>query len=104
LIKTFVTKHYGDRQDIKTDISISRQKRKERNLWQRRFWEHFIRDEKDFGKHCDYIHYNPVRHRLCNLPQDWKYSTIHRLIAQGVYPPNLGIHEIPEMPESIWDM
>ena len=70
LIKTFVTKHYSEQLDIKTDISLSRQKRNERNLWQRRFWEHLIRDERDFANHCDYIHYNPVRHRQCLVPQD----------------------------------
>ncbi|WP_207714055.1 hypothetical protein [Scytonema sp. UIC 10036] len=52
----------------------------------------------------DYIHYNPVRHRLCSVPEDWKFSTIHRLIAGGVYPPNWGMGEIPEKPESIWDI
>ena len=104
LIKTFVTKRYGEQLGINADISTSRQKRFERNLWQRRFWEHLIRDERDFAKHCDYIHYNPVRHQLCPLPQDWQFSTIHRFTAQGIYPPNWGISETPEMPDSIWDM
>ena len=104
LIKTFITKQYGEQLGINTDISTSRQKRKERNLWQRRFWEHLIRDERDFAKHCDYIHYNPVRHQLCPIPQDWQFSTIHRFIAQGIYPPNWGMTETPEMPDSIWDM
>ena len=50
------------------------------------------------------IHYNPVCHRLCSAPQDGRFSTIHRLMTQGVCSPNWRIHEIPEMPESIWDM
>ena len=50
------------------------------------------------------IHYNPVRHRLCSTLQYGKFSTIHRLMIQGVYSSNWRIHEIPEMPESIWDM
>ncbi|MDZ8092271.1 MAG: hypothetical protein RMZ42_10045 [Nostoc sp. DedQUE05] len=56
LIKTFVTKQYAKQLGINTDISTSRQKRQERNLWQRRFWEHLIRNDRDFAKHCDYIH------------------------------------------------
>ena len=62
LIKTYVTKHYGQALGINRDISLSRQKRGESNLWQRRFWEHLIRNERDFALHCDYIHDNPVRH------------------------------------------
>ena len=86
LIKSQVTRHYKQQTEIKQPINESRQKRKEKNLWQRRFWEHLIRDERDFQNHCDYIHYNPVKHGLCKTPQEWKYSTIHRFIAQGIYP------------------
>jgi len=96
LIKTFVTKHYGDQLAIDADISQSRQKRQERNSWQRRFWEHWVRDEVDFAKHCDYIHYNPVKHGLCFVPQEWQFSSLHRLMAQGIYPPNWGVR-------GIWD-
>lgn len=103
LIKTFVTKHYGDQLASNADISQSRHKRQERNVWQRRFWEHLIRDEIDFAKHCDYIHYNPVRHGLCSIPQEWLFSSIHRLMAQGIYPSNWGVSEIPDMPIGIWD-
>ena len=88
LIKTYVTKNYGSLLNINCAISNSRQKRRERNLWQRRYWEHLIRNEQDFATHCDYIHYNPVRHGLCKIPQDWKFSSVHRFIAQGMYPPN----------------
>ena len=91
LIKTFVTKHYSNQLSIVRDISVSRQKRKEGNLWQRRFWEHLIRDDKDYANHCDYIHYNPVGHKLCRSPQDWQYSSIHRFIAEGIYPPDWGL-------------
>ncbi|NES25851.1 MAG: transposase, partial [Symploca sp. SIO3E6] len=104
LIKTFVTKRFGKQLGIKAEISASRQKRKEGNLWQKRFWEHLIRDEEDFIKHCDYIHYNPVKHKLCPTPQDWQFSSIHRLTAQGIYPPNWGGNGIPELPESVWDI
>lgn len=58
---------------------------------------------RDFAQHCDYIHYNPVRHGLCKTPQDWQFSSIHRFIAQGIYPPNWGLDEVPEMSKGIWD-
>lgn len=90
LVKTYVTKHYGTDLKLNLDISTSRTKRKERNLWQRRFWEHLIRDETDFTQHCHYIHYNPVRHQFCQVPTDWCFSSVHRFIAQGLYPPNWG--------------
>lgn len=50
------------------DISESMRKKKEKGIWQRRFWEHAIRDQKDFNRYCDYIHYNPVKHGLVNSP------------------------------------
>lgn len=68
--------------------SISRQFKRERGIWQRRFWEHYIRDEPDFIKHINYIHYNPVKHALTLNPVDWKYSSIHRYIKQGLLPSN----------------
>jgi putative transposase len=49
----------------------------ERGVWQRRFWEHMIRDERDLGRHVDYIHYNPVKHGLVDDPDDWAYSSWH---------------------------
>ena len=63
-------------------------KRHESGIWQRRFWEHQIRDQTDFNRHMDYIHYNPVKHGLCQQPTQWRWSTIHRLIKSGFYPQN----------------
>ena len=94
LIKTYVTKYYRQDMGINQPISESREKRRESNIWQRRFWEHFIRDEQDFSAHCDYIHYNPVRHKLCNNPRDWQFSSIHRFIDQEFYPPDWGSQPI----------
>ncbi|MCK4527888.1 transposase, partial [candidate division WOR-3 bacterium] len=65
--------------------SISRIRHRDANLWQRRFWEHQIRDQEDFNRHCDYIHYNPVKHGLVGDPKKWEYSTIHRFIRKGLY-------------------
>jgi REP element-mobilizing transposase RayT len=57
---------------------------------QRRFWEHRIRDEKDFNRYIEYIHYNPVKHGLVKRPVDWKYSSIHSYIRQGIVTPDWG--------------
>jgi putative transposase len=94
LIKTYVTRHYRTKLGLNLEISASRSKRKEQSLWQRRFWEHLIRDETDFAQHCDYIHYNPVHHQLCQVPTAWPYSSVHRFIAQGIYPPRWGNYPI----------
>jgi putative transposase len=71
-------------------LSASMQNRQESGFWQRRFWEHVIRDEADFHRHLDYIHLNPVKHGYVKTPMDWPYSTLHRLIAQGLYPSDWG--------------
>jgi len=68
----------------------SRRQRHEAGVWQRRFWEHCIRNEVDFATHCDYIHYNPVKHGLVTAPRDWPYSTFHRLVRGGRYAPDWG--------------
>ena len=60
----------------------------EQAVWQRRFWEHLIRNEKDFIQHVEYIHYNPVKHGLVTAPIAWEYSSLHRYVAQGKYPKN----------------
>ncbi|GAA6623568.1 REP-associated tyrosine transposase [Scytonema sp. NUACC26] len=67
------------------EISTSRKKKQEQAIWQRRFWEHQIRDEKDFINHLEYIHYNPVKHGLVVAPKDWEYSSFHRYVRQGIY-------------------
>ncbi|WP_035061835.1 REP-associated tyrosine transposase [Andreprevotia chitinilytica] len=66
--------------------SVVRLRRGERGIWQRRYWEHLIRDEADFRAHMDYIHINPLKHGLVRRVADWPSSTFHRLVAQGVYP------------------
>ena len=73
------------RENLIVATSESRQKRGEQAIWQRRFWEHLIRDEKDFERHCDYIHYNPVKHGYVTAPKDWPFSTFHRFVKRGVY-------------------
>ena len=69
-------------------LSPVRVRRGERGIWQRRFWEHLIRDEHDYSAHMDYVHINPLKHGLVKRVSDWPYSTFHRLVEQGVYPVN----------------
>lgn len=59
--------------------------RGERGIWQRRFWEHLIRDESDLQAHMDYLHFNPVKHGQVSHVADWPYSTFHRLVKMGMY-------------------
>lgn len=73
------------------DLSESRNKQREAGLWQRRFWEHQIRDNSDFARHVDYIHWNPVKHGLVVQASDWPYSTFHRYARAGVYASNWGL-------------
>ncbi|NJA05170.1 transposase [Methylococcaceae bacterium WWC4] len=68
--------------------SAVRINRGERGIWQRRYWEHLIRDEADFQAHLNYIHFNPVKHGWVKQVKDWPYSTFHRWVKRGVYPLN----------------
>jgi putative transposase len=67
-------------------VSASRVARGERGIWQRRYWEHTIRDENDFARHVDYIHINPVKHGLVSRVRDWQPSSFHRMVRLGIYP------------------
>ncbi|MBM3157931.1 MAG: transposase [Chloroflexi bacterium] len=88
LIKTTFTKNYsGSRPE---NVSESMLNKGERGIWQRRFWEHMIRDQEDFNRHCDYIHYNPVRHGYVKLPMEWKHSSFREFAERGLYPQNWG--------------
>jgi putative transposase len=68
-------------------------KRGEKLVWQRRFWEHLIRDEEDWRRHLDYIHYNPVKHGYVRSPRDWPSSSFHRAVKQGWYLEDWGSEE-----------
>jgi putative transposase len=69
----------------------SRMTKGERGIWQRRFWEHLLRDEKDYERHVDYIHYNPVKHGYVVRPVDWPHSSIHRFITEGIVSPDWAV-------------
>jgi putative transposase len=82
LIKTFFV--HG----VPKTERLSRVRREggERAIWQRRFWEHAIRDDEDYAAHMDYVHFNPVKHGLATSPADWPYSTFRACVSRGVYP------------------
>jgi putative transposase len=65
---------------------LSRFNKGERGVWQRRYWEHTLRNEDDFARHADYIHFNPVKHGHAQRVRDWPYSSFHRMVRLGVYP------------------
>nr|WP_202401892.1 transposase [Pseudomonas oryzihabitans] len=67
-------------------VNLSRRLKRERGIWQRRYWEHRIRDEQDLQRHFDYIHFNPVKHGHARRAVEWPYSSIHRYVRAGVLP------------------
>jgi putative transposase len=83
LIKSHFTRNWQQKNGCSE--SASRRKKGEADVWQRRFWEHLIRDEDDLTNHVEYIHYNPVKHGLVNAPSEWKYSSFMNYVRDGVY-------------------
>ena len=81
--------------------STSRQKKYEKQIWQRRFWEPFIRNQNDFNRHIEYIHYNPVKHGLTKSPIDWAYSSFHRFVVKGIYDARWGAGDLLEFDKSV---
>jgi putative transposase len=75
---------------VRGGLMVARNPRGEYSLWQRRFWEHTVRDESDFARHVDYIHYNPVKHGLVSCARDWPHSSFHQYVRKGVLPPDWG--------------
>jgi putative transposase len=78
------------RQVVAEGVPAKRNRRGKYALWQRRFWEHTVRDEKDFARHIDYIHYNPVKHGLVSRVSDWPHSSFHRYVRSGWLPEDWG--------------
>jgi putative transposase len=66
--------------------SASKIAKREKGIWQRRYWEHAIRDDTDLERHVNYIHYNPVKHGLVSRVVDWPFSSFHRYVAEGILP------------------
>ena len=87
LIKAGFSRHLaqGERRNA------SRVGKGERGIWQRRYWEHLIRDDVDYQRHVDYVHYNPVKHGYVARATDWAYSSLHRHIRAGMASPDWGV-------------
>jgi len=78
-IKTAFTKSVQ-----KEGLILEKTRHGEARLWQRRYWEHTIRDEYDLACHLNYLHYNPVKHGLVEAVKDWPYSSFHSYIKRGI--------------------
>ncbi len=66
-------------------VSRGRKRQRRRGIWQPRFWEHTLKDEEDFERHFDYIHWNPVKHKHVRCPHEWPHSSFHRYVNCGVH-------------------
>lgn len=70
--------------------SQSKIAKREKGIWQRRYWEHAIRDESDLERHIDYVHFNPVKHGYVSRVADWPHSSFHRFVERGILPADWG--------------
>jgi len=79
-----IKSHFSRSQAPTERRSASREAKHERGIWQRRYWEHRIRDERDLTTHVDYIHINPLKHGLVERVRDWPWSSFHRYVRAGM--------------------
>ena len=89
LIKSHFSRHWKKEHQIAK--TSSRKNKKEQMIWQRRYWEHYIRDDNDLKKHIEYIIYNPVKHGYVDAPCKWKYSNFMDFVDKGLYPVDWGM-------------
>ncbi len=78
-LKAYFSAQIAMHEAVKTSLA----RKGERGIWQRRFWEHMIRDETDYAKHLDYVHINPLKHGVVTQVRDWPHSTFHRYVKHG---------------------
>ena len=72
------------------NLKIGYKNKREKGIFQRRYWEHTIRDENELNNHINYIHYNPVKHGYAKSVKDWEYSSFHKFVKNGLYDINWG--------------
>jgi putative transposase len=94
MIKRPISKTVGH--FAETTANASMRARRESGLRQRRFWEHLIRDDEDYARHMDYIHFKPVKHGLVSRVADWPHSGFHRCVERGIYPADWASGETSE--------
>ena len=92
LIKTWFTKHCAA--ELRTPPNAARLNKEEQAIWQHRFWEHVLRDETDYARHIEYIHYNPVKHGYVSSPLDWPHSSFKQYVKAGIYAADWGAGEM----------
>ncbi len=98
LIKSAFTRRIGELAHRAKPVVSSRSARRERAIWQSRFWEHLIRDDRDYFAHADYIHYNPVKHGLVRSAIDWPHSTFKSFVERQIYAADWGVAHEPVLP------
>ena len=102
LLKRRFTKAYLASGGQEAPVAPGQARHRLRGVWQRRFWEHTIRDARDFRVHLDYIHLNPVKHGLAERPGDWQWSSFARYVEMGSYEPDwCGRSDLPENVEYV---
>ena len=101
IVKKELTKHLRSLVDTNPASTSSRVRHRDGAVWQRRFWEHQIRDEPDYRTHLDYIHFNPVKHGFAANPKDWQYSSFRKLVALGAYEEEWGSDGNVRFPQAI---
>jgi putative transposase len=77
-------------QQVRKEKHFQKNKKGEYGIWQRRFWEHTIKNENDLNRHIDYIHFNPVKHGYVKTVKEWKYSSFSKYVKNDVLPLNWG--------------
>jgi putative transposase len=101
LIKTWLTKHCDADgvsgyalltrpTGIRSKPDERKASKRESTLWQHRHWEHLLRDETDYRRHVEYIHFNPVKHGYVKSPMDWPYSSFRGYVKAGIYSQDWG--------------
>lgn len=90
LVKSSFTRRWISAGGREVSVSSSRDRKQERGIWQRRFYEHTCRDDNDVERCRDYIHVNPLKHQLVDRVVDWPWSSFHRYVRQGVYASDWG--------------
>jgi putative transposase len=90
LIKARFSREFFLISDLEGKITESRKRKREKGIWQRRFWEHIIRDDNDLAMHINYIHFNPIKHGLVKRLSDWSWSSYNEYLSAGYYDASWG--------------
>jgi len=96
----FSTRWMLIKKQVSASMKSERNHRGEKEIWQRRFWEHLIRNDDDYHRHMDYIHYNPVKHGYVKSPAKWPFSSFRKMVTDDLYDANWGTSK----PDTILDM